>query len=242
MREGPRKISDSPEKQYEALLAQGIAVQKEYEAIGKRIEKLYDAGKENEAEELSEQRGSLEQRMTYFLGERVEMIRKVEKLTTIEDVFPRAKKQTKEEKVEIDAADLIRQFNAGRVGTEELRAAARKMQGNTEDELTKEEWSAFVKARVALATTMGYKTSKEGAEDAGNWLDLSRNGVKLSMKHFAVRSHYGITGDDRISKMDAVVKKGKESEMVLNYDRGWDVACTDPKVQKEIDRAIAIFG
>lgn len=62
------------------------------------------------------------------------------------------------------------------------------------------------------------------------------------MKHFAFPSDYGITGEDRISKIGVSVKKGKSNETAMHYDRGWDVACTDAKVQREIDRAIAIFG
>jgi len=240
MRKTPRDGAESPQEQYDELLKRGIAVQKEYEAVGQRISQLYDEGKDDEADKLAE--GSddeqLKDSMTHYLQQRVELLRKIEKLKTIEDVFPRVKRETKEEKVKVDATELIRMFNAGKIGKDELRAAAHEMDAGAPEELTDKEMKAFAKARYELALAMGYKkpTKEEG------WFGMERNGVKFSMKHFAFTSDYGITGDDRISKMGVSVKKGKGYDTVLNYDRGWDVACTDPEVQKEIDRAIAIFG
>jgi hypothetical protein len=240
MRKAPRDGSESPQEQYEQLLKRGIAVQKEYEALGRRIAQLHDEGKDDEADELSESSDDeqLQDSVNHYLQQRVELIRKIENLKTIEDVFPRVKRQTEEEKVNVDAAELIRMFNAGKIGQGELRAAAQQMDADAPEELSDKEMKAFAKARAELALAMGYENpSKEEG-----WFDMERNGVKFSMKHFAFRSENGITGDDRISKIGVSVKKGEESESVMYYDRGWDSMCTDPKVQKEIDRAIAIFG
>ena len=238
MREKTRDGAESPQKQYEQLLKQGIAVQREYESLNDRVSKLYDEGNDDEAEELSDQREQLEDSMTHYLRQRVELLRTIEKLRTIEDAFPRVKLVTTEERAKVDAAEVIRLFSAGKIGPEEVRAAGEQMRDGEAKDLSKSEMKAYAAARADLALQMGYeKPSKEEG-----WFSLERNGISFSMKHFAFPSDYGITGEDRISKIGVSVMKGKQSDSVMYYDRGWDSVCTDPKIQKEIDRVLAIFG
>ncbi|HKO57760.1 MAG TPA: hypothetical protein VJ276_17970 [Thermoanaerobaculia bacterium] len=238
MREKPRDGAETPQAQYEKLLKQGIAVQKEYESLNARVGKLYDDGKEDEAEELGEEREQLEDSMTNYMRQRVELIRTIENLKTIEDAFPRVRTVTKEERKEVDAAELIRLFNAGKIGQDDLRAAGEQMRSNEPEDLSDKEMKAYATARAELAVEMGYEKPSKGE----GWFEAQRNGVSFSMKHFAFPSDYGITGNDRISKIGVSVMRGKTTESVMYYDRGWDSACTDPEVQREIDRALAIFG
>lgn len=212
-------------------------MQKQYEALEKRISRLDDEGKDNEAGELSEESTQLENSMTHLLGQRIEIIRAMESVKTIEQAFPRVKRETKEEKAKVDAAKIIRMFNAGNNGIHEVRAAGRQMQAPRPEQLSEQEMEEFAAARAQLAIDSGYEVSQEE-----EWFEISRNGVRLVMKHFAFPSSFGISGDDRILKMFVDARKGGAAKLAMNYDHGWDAACTDPGVQKEIDRAIAIFG
>jgi hypothetical protein len=237
MREKPRDQAESPQEQYDRLLQRGISVQKSYEALNDRISKLYDDGDENEAERASDEREQFEDSITHLLKQRVELVREMENLKNIEDVFPRVKRAPLEETSKVDAAELIRMFNSGKIGVDDIRAAGEKMKANQPEELTDDELNQFYAVRAELAREYGYDV------EGDRWLDLKRNGVAMQLAHFAFPSENGITGEDRISKMwVSVLKDGKKTGAVLNYDRGWDVAPTDPEVQKEIDRAIAIFG
>lgn len=238
MRKTARESADSPREKYEELLAQSMKLQRQYEVTSEEISKAYGQGREDDAERLENRIEGMRDRFDSLMKQRVDLLRRIEKLRTIEDAFPRVKRPTEVEKKEVDAAALIRAFNAGRVGVDELRKAGRQMEEGKPEDLTDEEETAFAKARAALAREHGYETDNKEP----GWITLKKNGIEFSMKHYAFPSEFGITGDSRISKMGVSVTEGKKSEMVLSYDRGWDVACTDPKVQEEIDRAIAIFG
>jgi hypothetical protein len=237
MRERPRHLAESPEAKYDQLLQQGIAVQKKYESLRKRIRNAGKEGRDDKAEELRGQKAQLANSVSHLLLQRTELVRTLEKLQTIEDAFPRVRRQTKEEKKTVDAAMLAEMFDTGEC-TDALEELADQAQANAPEELSDEEIAAFAKARATLALELGYE--KASPEEGG--FDLERNGVRISMGHFPFRSSFGITGDDRISKIGVFVKNGTSDMRVMHYDRGWDVACTDPIVQKEIDRAIAIFG
>ena len=238
MRKAPREGMESPQEQYDQLLSRGIEAQEQYAALARRISQLYDEGRDDEAEGLSEANERLVDGMTHLLAQRVDLLRTIESLKTIEDVFPRVKRASREEQAEVDATEVIRAFNAGKIGVDDVRAAGRRMQADQSDELTDAEMEAFTAARAALALEMGYE---EPSKEVG-WFGVHRNRVKFSMRLSAFPNTFGITGDDRISKMGVTVGEGEEREQVLYFDRGWDVACTNPLVQKEIDRAIAIFG
>lgn len=238
MREQQRDSSESPRAQYEQLLKQGLTLQKKYEAVGKRVSKLYKEGNDDEAEQLSEEMRELSDRFDALMSDRAKLLRKVENLTTIEDAFPRVRTKTKEERKQVDYAAVIRSFNAGEMSVDDLRALGQ--QDEESDELTDEEFAKFCKARAQLAKKLGYKV--DGGTQAGgpgNWFRIEKDGVTFSMKHFPIPSDFGVAGSSRISKFGV---SSKIEGGGLNFDRGWDVACTDADVQKEIDRVVAIFG
>lgn len=169
MREQLRDSSESPSAKYEKLLKQGIAVHKEYESLGKRIGKLYDAGQDDEAEELSEESEQLKDTMSHLLSQRVELVRQMEQLRTIEDAFPRVKRQTKEERKKVDAAELIKAFNAGEVGIDALREAGEQMSADQPEELTDAEMAAFAK-RVRTSRWNMVTRTRRGRRDGSVWL------------------------------------------------------------------------
>ena len=239
MREKLRDSSESPSAKYEQLLKEGVSLQKKYETLGKKVGKLYDAGKDDEAEELSEQLHDLSDSFDALMGERVALLRTIENVETVEDVFPRVKTQTTEDRKKVDYAEVIRAFTAGEMSVEDLKAVGPQ---NNSEELTDKEFADFCKARATLARKLGYEIDGDvDDEGASNWFDVKKNGLKFSMKHFATRSDFGITGFSRVSKFGVSSMEG-EKESHMWFDRGWDSACTDPKVQKEIDRVLAIFG
>jgi seryl-tRNA synthetase len=238
MREQLRDSSESPSAKYEQLLKEGVSLQKKYETLGKKVGKLYDAGKDDEAEELSEQLNDLSDSFDALMGERVTLLRTIENIETVEDVFPRVKTQTTEDRKKVDYAEVIRAFNAGKMSVEDLKNVAPQ---NNSEELTDKEFADFCRSRAQLARKLGYKVDEREEENVGNWFDVEKGGIKFSMKHFATRSDYGITGFSRVSKFGVSSIEG-EKQSHMWFDRGWDSACTDPKVQKEIDRVLAIFG
>jgi chaperonin cofactor prefoldin len=236
MREQLRDSSESPSAKYEQLLKRGVELQKKYESLGAKINKAYDRGDDDAAEELSEESSQLKDEFDALLGERAKLLRQVENLETVEDAYPRVRTATEEDRKKIDYAEVIRAFTAGQMSVEDLRNIPSPQAGNVE--LTDEEFDDFCRARAQLARKLGYEV--EGDNDAsGNWFSIKRNGVEFSIKHFATPSDFGIAGFSRISKfgVSSDVKGGD-----MNYDRGWDTACTSAEVQKEIDRVVAIFG
>jgi hypothetical protein len=238
MRETPRDQPENPQEQYEKLLSTGVAIQKEYEDFFAHIDELREQDKDDEADSLeeSERPRQLKKKFAEMLTKRVDLLRQIGGIKTIEEVFPRVKTKSKYEKPEYDSADLIHMLMSGKIDRKELEERSKKLLGPQDnEELSDEEMKAYAQARAALAAEMGY----ENASPEEGWFSMDRNGVHFSMKQFVFRSTFGITGFDRISKI-AASREGDERS--FNYDRGWDTVVDDPEFQREIDRAIAIFG
>lgn len=55
------------------------------------------------------------------------------------------------------------------------------------------------------------------------WIQGRTNGFKWCMNHYEEGSIYGINGG-KISKL--WIQRERNEEIIVNYDRGWDVAPT----------------
>jgi len=91
---------------------------------------------------------------------------------------------------------------------------------------------------MALAQKMGYEVKENGPD----WFTLSRNDITLEMWQIQTRSKHGVMGKDRILTLDVGAEVGGSSRTVCLYQPDTFLPCADPAVQKEIDRAMAIFG
>lgn len=250
MREKMRDSSESPSAQYEQLLKTSVALHANYRAMGERISKLEDEGKDADAERVSRDRHKLDKKLNQLMEERVALVRQLEGLTTIEEAFPRVKTLTKAEKSDLDATDIIEAFNGGRMTHEQLRAAATKIVGTSVgEELSDSELRQFCDARYALARKLGYKTGYDHHSAAENaapsaWMMLQKDGIAFELKHFAFPSNFGIMGSSRISSLRVTTGRAKGDKFTehLAYDRSWDEACDDPRILREIDRVAAILA
>lgn len=238
MREIPRKRVESSQEQYDKLLRRALEAQKEYSALQARITALYNADDEEAAEDLEAESEHLEDRMGALLDQRVELIRKTEHLRTIEDAFPRCKEADEDEGATAAAEGVHRLFTTGKAGIDALRAG-RPLVSTSQEEPTRDEMIAWAKARAALAREYGYAVENE---DPDVYFTIRTGSYEIRLKHFMFPSGQGITGYDRISAVSVIVTKGDTRQGYGVYHDGWDAGCDDRDAQKEIDRAIAIFG
>jgi len=246
--ERPGESAETFEAKYNRLLTRGMETSKGYNKAAESLSEDEDEDWESE-EDGSELRSELRDQMESEIQERVDLL-KEQGVTNIEAVFPRVKVgqgvEDNARKLGEITAEMTRMMMASdfdQAKFDQLRDKARELSGQKKsNELSDEELEAFDAARKNLARQEGYEVVDGEDSEPGAWIALRKNGVEFSMKHFAFPSEFGIGGFSRISKIDVYRKAGKTSELLMNYDRTWDVANEDPEVQKDIDRLIAIFG
>lgn len=95
-------------------------------------------------------------------------------------------------------------------------------------------------------TKLGMKGKVKKSRLGGgiNWLILKHGTHTIQIKRYDEPSQYGIN-NGRISKLYIKDEKQKHETgtgvVVANYDRGWDVKPTDPKVKKLVDQIVKAF-
>jgi hypothetical protein len=252
MRETPRDGAESPQEQYEQLLQQGIAIQTQLATHLNDEEQLRKAGKDGEAGALaqSQERRELLTAIQSGLAARVALLRNISPDATIEAAFPRVRGETPEQQMSRSTGEIAALFETGGAPLPATVEAGRA--------LTEDEMQQFEDACVNLAEKTGYpgsywsygmlalsRTYAAGKED--------RNFVRVDLLIQPYPSTDGITGHSRITGIDVSDLKwgGSGEKMVMQYgarvavpddEANYKLVCTDPIVQKEIDRAIAIFG
>jgi hypothetical protein len=225
MRKAPRNRAESPQEHYEECLQRGLHTQKRYEALEEELGAAYDSHDSAAIERLGGENRLLSERIDRLLGERVALLRRTEKLKTLEDAFPAVREPTSGESSA--QADEIAAIFAH--GSHKIEATRRF---DPEKDWSVDDWRAFQKACNALAREHGYRVNRQSN-------DFTRNGLTFSHVIYPRRSEAAMTRNGRIVLLFVADSK----DDVLNYDRGsWDMVTTNAETQREIDRFVAIFG
>jgi len=219
MRERPSDSNESVRKQYEKLLAKSIR-------IGAKYDELDDDDQKQAAREV-----------VHLLAERVVLLRKLENLPTIEDVYPRVKTGNDEDWEKVYAAAVIEQFLAGGSG-KEVKAAAKKMGDPDRQSLSHKEMNEFHKACTELARQYGYDLA---IDRKSGWIAVRKGNLGYSLKHLAFPSQFGILVPSRISIMGSW-REDAADDRGLYFDGEWGTVCSDPEMQREGDRIIALLS
>lgn len=233
------------------MLQQGVAIQSRLAAQIDQESKLRASGNAREADALkaSPDRIELLDAVRTGLAARVRLLRQMNPAATIDHAYPRVRAETPEQRASRSAGEISALFETG-----DAAAPAEVEAGR---ELTEEELQQFEVACMELAEKTGYP----GSHWSHGMLSLARNYaagkehrnlVRVDLMVQPYPSTDGITGQSRITEMDVfALKWGYGESIVMQYgarqaipnDAGdYHLVCTDPIVQNEIDRAIAIFG
>lgn len=236
MRVRPRDGTKSLRTGYEQILQNSLDLQRRYNVLLEETNDSHFNGRMGEAEGLAKRRSELRRGLDDDLTHRVEILRRLESLKTLEHAQSAEKLATEDEKRRLAAAAV-----AVVLGTDDGSLSESKVVGaqvEPKETAVNDAVREFAKVREALAREYQYEVT---TEESG-WFSLRRSGLQFSMKHFLVPSPLGIGNESRISKIVVSGSKGSDQVTYLRYDDGWETACTDPSVQREIDRVIAIFG
>jgi hypothetical protein len=224
-----RVVGDAPD-QYDRLLATSISVHADYRTFLGQAFDLERGSKRDDGTALREGLREIEGRIAANLAARVQLLRRLGRLRTIDDAMRLPDPKDAAAK---DVATILSPSEETASRTKSVRARAKLVSPDAEQR-------TFRQARRALATEMGYSVEEDDAE----WLTLHRRGVTIEMRQTLYPDARGVSGNDRIAEMTVYVDTKRGRRTVFEYgplEHGL-LPCVDPKAQEEIDRAVAIFG
>jgi hypothetical protein len=234
--EAPADSIESMQEQYEQLLAEGIKAFGRYDELGPQIDRAWEVEPTNEVEikRLEKKSKRLHHKIQRLLGERVALVRQIEKPKTIEDAFPAVRVASATEQRAEAGADVAALFN-------DAAMADKRPHSNQAAEATwsTDEWEAFNGACEQLAREHGYDV------DAAR-IQWSKDGVVFNPTIYPFPSTNGMGGKSRVGRAQISVQINRDDPDGTNlayYDRGtWDVLPTDADTLRSIDHFVAIFG
>lgn len=106
-----------------------------------------------------------------------------------------------------------------------------------------DEVAAFVAAQEAVVTQLGLSRLPERTESPREtaWLVVARGDLLFQMKQHFQPLEAGVAGPSRITKL-CVKSLRDPTRWYASFDGGWDTACIDRSIQREIDRLVAALG
>lgn len=186
--------------------------------------------------------GALTDRIDRALRARVELLRRMGVPTMQSALSTHRAAQAKRAEHVVDAllnsplgAKMKRARSAGRRVNERGETA----------EAMDEESLAFVAARNGLVEGLGF--SREGVgvsaetRETSAWVVMQRGNLRFSVRQHLHPREGGIAGQSRITKL-CVSDVHDPASWYANFDGGWDTACLDPSIQREIDEVVAALG
>lgn len=228
--------SASPDRhldaRYEALLNETLAQQSLLVDVKRRIDAWCERAADIRPSTLLSESQSVRQRLAVLMRERVSVLKAMEPLPTIEDVFPRVRHHDLAATAAAEASTIGALFDGcpprptvGAIGQTPSLSVA--------------ETRAFRRARSRLCGQLGYDVEQDHEA-----IVLRRGQKTIRMLHFALPSSAGMGGESRISHMAVYAKEGRKDVLKFNFDRGWDpgACCSDVDDLREIDRVVAALG
>ena len=241
MREDVRDSIGPSDTQYDQLLRDSIDLQCRAEASEGVLQSFDPSGPSSSAAE----RRNVTRRVNDLMLRRVALLRRTESFTTIEDAFPPVRPVPDEKRTGRDAQAILDAYFTGTIGSPAAVSVASDVDSPS-NELSASEWEAFCQARTALATELGYSAGYDDAHTAdaqmSKWFVIRKGSLTFEMQHFALASAPAVLGRSRISFLRVTAKTGNSVTEHLAFDRTWMTFCTDPAVQREVDRVVAVFA
>ena len=234
--EAPTDSVESMQAQYEQLLVEGIKAFGRYDELGPQMDRAWEAEPTNEAEikRLEKKSKRLHNEIQRLLGERVALVRQIEKPKTIEDAFPAVRVASATEQRAEAGADVAALFD-------EKATAGKQAHSNQAAEATwsNDDWAAFDGACEQLAREHGYDV------DATR-IQWSKDGFVFNPTIYPFPSTNGMGGKSRVGRAQISTQINRDDPDGTNlvyYDRGtWDVLPPDADTLRSIDHFVAIFG
>lgn len=201
---------------------------------------------EDTPEQLQEIR-NLDKQVQESLARRVELLRAQPDFKTIEDAYPniRVSKEMIAMLEEFDAwlmeqNQLVnKQLKEEPIDEGHFKEVSRRVKELRQKmafrELDGEEWQRFNEATEQLARQAGYEIDPRGGQ-------FIKGDLRIQVTNSPYPAVGAVGGTGRIWRMYVWRGRDENSKEVFSYDRGLDVACEDPAVQKEIDKLVALFG
>jgi hypothetical protein len=248
MHELPTNTPESLRDRYEESLRRGIALAKVHEA-NRAMEQTERVSRRRVSPELANEQTRIHEELDRGLRFRVDLLQQLEHLRTIEDAFPQV--QSVRDASRHDAAVAVEQYLNSSMRVEALVQVVERAKPEQRT-LTQNEFRQFLRACDALAEQHGYECLYELPGLDRTLLVLRKGDMVFSLTYLPFRRNMSILEPTRILGIGS--RRSQEKELMLSPEAawktggiffgnggGWEHACTDPDMQREIDRVIAIF-